>query len=289
MNQPIAIGILLFNRIDFAKSMLEQIERLQLSDNFQIYINIDCGRNDIEKSTTDQVYDLCNKYESSLKLKINYQTENKGLKFSVLSIIKWIMQSHERFIILEDDLILSSKVIEFFRKSLEKFSLDPEITQISGFSYPNLSLAPPCIYRSSRVCSWGWASWKSKFPIKFLEEPERSISWIEYVRSIKAGIDMPVLIYRQLHKHNFNSWATLFNLYQIKQSCYTIYPSRTLVACRHDDNSTHGSKNISLWQSDPFEVDIDIYKSAKIDLHVWIYLVLFYVFNKLNNIVSYVR
>lgn len=282
--QEIAIGILLFNRPDFAKSILEQIKSLKLSGKFQIYINIDRGRSDSERLITDQVYDMCKSYNSSLRPKIFYQDQNKGLKASVIDIVRRITLHHERFIILEDDLVLSPKAIGFFEKTLEKYSQDPKITQISGFSYPNLSQARPCTYIASRACSWGWASWKSKFPIEYLEDQERSISLLDYVRSIKAGIDLPVLMYKQLHKSNFNSWATLLNIYQIKKRYFTIYPSRTLISCQPDAQSTHGSENIALWQSGPFDVDIDIETSVKIGFQIWVYILLFYIYNKLIKV-----
>lgn len=90
-----------------------------------------------------------------------YRTENVGCDPSEYLAQKWMFETEEKGIILEDDDVPSQSFFTFCKELLDKYENDNRINIISGQNL--LGIAEDCPYDyffSTRGPIWGWATWK---------------------------------------------------------------------------------------------------------------------------------
>jgi GT2 family glycosyltransferase len=68
--------------------------------------------------------------------KVIEASENLGLTFSILSGISQVCEEHSRIIVLEDDLVLHPRTLDFMIQALDRYEDDPRVSHGSGFSFP---------------------------------------------------------------------------------------------------------------------------------------------------------
>ncbi len=90
-----------------------------------------------------------------------YQRENLGCVPSGFIAEKWIFETEEMGIVLEDDDVPSQSFFPFCKELLEKYKDDERIDRICGMNNTGISEHIPYSYFFSTTSSTcGWASWK---------------------------------------------------------------------------------------------------------------------------------
>ncbi len=90
-----------------------------------------------------------------------YQRENVGCDPSEFIAQKWMFQTEEMGIVLEDDDVPSQSFFPFCKELLERFRYDERINMICGMNNTGICEYTPYDYvftTSGSIC--GWASWK---------------------------------------------------------------------------------------------------------------------------------
>ena len=84
---------------------------------------------------------------------------NAGLARSVVEGVTRLCEEYGRVIVLEDDLILSPRFLEFMNAALERYAEDPRVMHVCGYQYDlNLGAATDAVFLPF-IGSWGWATW----------------------------------------------------------------------------------------------------------------------------------
>src|SRR5690606_19687019 len=101
-----------------------------------------------------------------------YQEKNYGCDPSEYISQKWMFETEEYGIILEDDDVPSQSFFPFCKEMLEKYKDDTRIGMISGMNTLG-TVDSPYSYLFARTGSiWGWATWKRNY-----DEFDASLSW----------------------------------------------------------------------------------------------------------------
>jgi hypothetical protein len=84
--------------------------------------------------------------------------DNKGLAKSIIEGVTDLCRRYGRVIVLEDDLILHSRCLDFLNSALRQYADVDEIQHVNAYRFP---LPPASAPNFSRLtCSWGWATWQ---------------------------------------------------------------------------------------------------------------------------------
>ena len=90
-----------------------------------------------------------------------YQTENKGCDPSEYIAQKWMFETEEMGIVLEDDDVPSQSFFPYCKDLLEKYKDDERINMICGMNNIGISKHLKDSYSFTNFGSiWGWASWR---------------------------------------------------------------------------------------------------------------------------------
>lgn len=98
-------------------------------------------------------------------MKVNFQKENMGCKYGVISAITWAFEHVDELIILEEDGLPDLSFFRFCRELLDKYRDDNRVFSING---PNCDRTEPfeesyCFTRSFH--GYGWATWKRAWKV----------------------------------------------------------------------------------------------------------------------------
>ncbi len=105
-----------------------------------------------------------------------YQEKNFGCDPSEYIAQKWMFETEEYGIILEDDDVPSQSFFPFCKELLEKYKDDTRIHMICGMNNNDVTECPYSYFFAETGSIWGWASWKRVIDTfdaeyKFLDDP----------------------------------------------------------------------------------------------------------------------
>jgi len=222
-----AIIIFAFSRKKSLENLLNSIKRNKDHKEFTYFFFVDGPRNDEDMTNIRGVIQVIDEFSIQNK-KIKISKQNQGLSKSIISGISEVTKTFDKFIVLEDDLVLSDFFLSFMEKSLRKFKHENNIINISGFS--NLPFAKGSdgnYYLSRRSTSWGWASWSHQWSkIDFSDKNIYTIFC--YIKLFLISPDLPIMLHNQ-KKGNVDSWAIKLIAHQAIHNVFSVTPTKSLV------------------------------------------------------------
>ena len=155
----IAVLILFFNR----PKMLEKVfEQVRLARPSRLYLFQDGARegrpDDVENVA--KCREVVNNIDWECEVHTNYQEKNLGCDPSEYVSQKWMFESEEMGIVLEDDDVPSQSFFPFCKELLEKYKDDERINMICGMNNLETYDSPYDYVFTSTETITGWASWK---------------------------------------------------------------------------------------------------------------------------------
>lgn len=253
----LAIVIVLYNRIDSAKRLLESIKRItNVIDNVDLILSID--KSDKEEEMILLTDNLTWKYG---KIYIRTFPENQGLKKHILKCGEYTTE-YDGVIILEDDLIVSPYIVQFATDALNYYGDMEEIAGISLYKHrivPGINRIFETDTNSSDVFllqyaqSWGQC-WNKRMWDDFYQ-------W--YVKNENYNFDKNDKLPEYLGKWGKNSWLKYHIAYVVENNKYFLYPNISLTT-----NCTEAGVHSRSTQNDyqvPFLINFRSFNMLGID------------------------
>lgn len=163
MDSLAPVIIFLYNRPDHSKLCLESLKTNDLIKHTELHIYIDGPKIDAkpeELQRIEEVKSLASSVNWSKKLTIHVSEVNRGLDDFLPIVMDEVFINYDRAIVLEDDLILSSKFLTYMNSALDIYADEDRVMHISGYMFPsNKKLDQTFLVQSAP--SWGWGTWKS--------------------------------------------------------------------------------------------------------------------------------
>ena len=227
----IEVVILLFNRLEHTKKILQSIINNQITE-VTAYL-------DFPKNKKDKIIQIKIKkfLESKKGIKINLveRLKSYGLAKSVVSAVnESFKKGFEGVILLEDDCILLDGAKDFFFDGLKSLKDKKEVRSLCGYNLlgkkaiidPNADLL-----LMNRFLTWGWATWNDRW-----KEYEPSLRKIVN-KTKKKGIDIQNFSHdmkllansKEYLNGSKNIWSISWILTHYLTSTYTVYPPETLI------------------------------------------------------------
>ena len=158
-----AVLFLIFNRLDTAKKVFEQIK---IAKPKQFYLASDGPRKDVN-GETEKVNEVrnyvLNNIDWDCQIHTLFRNENLGCGIAIYKAISWFFENEDDGIILEDDCVPSQSFFYFCQELLDKYKDNKRIWQISGNGYYKDKNAKASYYFSKIPQCWGWATWADRW------------------------------------------------------------------------------------------------------------------------------
>ena len=238
--------LIAFNRPEETSTVIARLREVKPRT---IYFAVDGPRIDrpSDKNLVQMTQSLQSEFDWECRVSTKFSEVNLGCGVSVSAAISWALESEERVIILEDDIVPTVSFFEYCDELLERYVDDQHVFAISGSNFVPSSMLPATeSYRFSSIpYVWGWAVWKR--------------SWEAYSFDISDWrTHLPVReLYRSLGGSILATlmWSRNFDLVAAKkidtwdyQLCYAVLRSKSRVATANvntvtnngfGDNATH--------------------------------------------------
>lgn len=168
---------------------------------------------------------------------------NLGLANSIIRGVGQVLETEDRVIVLEDDLLVSADFLEFMNDCLSFYADDATIGSIAG-SCPIRSVptADGGVFAVSRNSSHGWGSWLRVW---------KDVDWsARYARELNASLERRMAFnregndrYDRLRRQlagRIDSWSIRFGLSLFQRGLATVYPVTNRVSnIGYDDSGVH--------------------------------------------------
>lgn len=156
----IAVLLLFFARPDHFEKVFNEVKKARPSKLYLYQDGPRVGRpDDIVK--IKQCRDIAEQIDWECEVHTNYQEKNVGCDPSEYISQKWMFETEEMGIILEDDDVPSQSFFPFCKELLEKYKDDKRIYSIAGMNHLDTYQAEYSDYIfTTHQSIWGWATWK---------------------------------------------------------------------------------------------------------------------------------
>ena len=158
------IALFVYNRPEHTRRTLEALSRNPGASESRLFIFSDGSRQDATEDEDQQVLrvrTLIRERPWCGSVEIIEAPSNRGLATSIRAGVDSVLDSHDRIIVLEDDLDLSPGFLGYMNQALELYESEPRVMNVSSYlpecSYQNL--LPETFFLRYMSC-WGWATWK---------------------------------------------------------------------------------------------------------------------------------
>ncbi len=153
--KPLGIVLYSFTRTDAAMLVLESLKKQGALDLVEIWMDGDQGK----PATKEALEKAEAEFRAFGVKKITRHRGNLGFRKLIIQSLMYMVDTYERFIVLEDDCFPSSVAIEEFTRSLDAHADTPNVLTTYGHHFLIEEEIPYC----PRFQGWGWATYSDRF------------------------------------------------------------------------------------------------------------------------------
>lgn len=226
------VVIFAYNRRQRLAEMVNSLRGCTGFDESPIHIFVDGPRSPKDQPAVDAVRD----YVRGLALPnvtFTLADANRGLRQSVFAGVSEILRTHDRVIVLEDDLVLSPIALRYFNEALATYEHVPRVWSIAGYVYDAEPLRDcPRVLALPFAHPWGWATWSRAWSNFALDN--RPADADLHSRSFKTAFDMDGLYpfsaqIRNSIEGRVNSWYIHWYYTIFRNGGCSIFPPRRVL------------------------------------------------------------
>ncbi|WP_312339852.1 sugar transferase [Sphingobacterium sp.] len=270
------IVLFVYNRPEHTRKTLEALSNNTLAAESSLFIFCDGvadSASDENRKNNELVKEVIASKAWCGRVKIITSTLNKGLANSVISGVSQIIKEFGKVIVLEDDLITSTRFLEYMNTALTLYENENKVFQISGFGFnvPNIELGHNSFFLPL-TSTWGWGTWSRIWNNADFECKDYDILKLDKELADKfnfeGSYDYKKMFIQQMEQKKVSSWGIRFYWNAFKNDGLVLYPDNSLVknigwdsSGRHkDDYEVYPMKN---WNNSyfiknyPFEISLD--------------------------------
>jgi len=229
MNTLAPIVMIVFNRPDHTRRVIEALANNLLASESLLYIFSDASRGSQDESAVGQVRTIIHQVVGFKQVIPVERSHNYGCSKNVLSGVSEVLEKHDRCIIVEDDVMAYPLFLQYMNKALDVYQDDSSVFSIGAYSHP---FRIPAHYTEetfllNRSCSWGWGTWKNAWQQLDLD-PEVLHMGMKDTKIRKAfsknGEDL-----LRTYKNSPEIWDLRICFQQWKLSLNTVFPVQSMV------------------------------------------------------------
>ena len=255
MTAPVALFV--YNRLDNTRKTLESLAANTLARETDVFVFSDGGKDEKSWREVNRLRKYLQNFESPFKsFTIIARPENYYIERNVTEGVAEIFEKFGRIIVLEDDIVSSPYLLEYFNEALDMYEDDETVLHVAGFS--RIDYLDACVgsetYFTPHMEGYGcWAVWRNKWEKHFIhyESREEALSGLdeEAQSAIQYGGTFPCLKFLD---RNPIPWDICWSLAIYKAGGLCLNPAYPMVRNIGIRNGTH-FKNYAILQSFVFD------------------------------------
>ncbi len=160
---PIIIPV--YDRLEHLRDCINALLINRISAESALYIVSDAAYREDHNERIAQVRDYIRTISGFKEVKYFFRDKNLGAHESITSAIRDVLKAADRFIFLEDDIIVSSDFLQYMNDGLAYYQEDKNVFSICGFKIPFIlsKKYDNDIYFYPCNSPWGFASWRDRW------------------------------------------------------------------------------------------------------------------------------
>ena len=282
MSSPLApVALFAYKRPAHLKRAVDSLARNPLASRTTLVVFCDGPRDEAAVEGVEAVRTLARAINGFASVEVVERDRNMGLAASITDGVGRLVNEHGRAIVLEDDLVVAPRFLEFMNAALEHYRDDERVMQVSGYMYPCSLPADGGSGFLPSISCWGWATWARAW-----RHYDPTLSSWDALRADAARLrefnmdgayDYATMLKRQ-RAGDIDSWGVIWYLSVFAMRGLVLYPAASLASnTGFDGSGTHsagsvedGVGSVPLWNgSAPFRfpdvvaVDRDYYQQSR--------------------------
>ena len=170
---PIIVTV--YDRVEHFRQCIGALGLNPLAKESDLFVISDAAKQPSHAEAVRHVREFAADISGFRKVNLVLRPENWGSFRSTLEGIQRVLADHDRFIFLEDDVIVSTNFLAYMNDGLEFFADDPRFFSVCAFQFP-FRLPRQLegdVYLMPCGNSWGFAMWRRRFEEIDLEPKNR--------------------------------------------------------------------------------------------------------------------
>lgn len=228
------IVLFVFNRLDHTQRAVAALQKNELAKESELYIYSDGARNERDEELIEAVRAYCRGITGFAKVHLCERQENWGIEKSEIAALTELLKRYEACIVLEDDLEVGSRFLEYMNRALVRYRDEKKVISIAG--YTHIDAEPKAakgqeFYFSQMITSWGWATWADRWKLFDGEKLNLDILKDEAARKrfdMDGACPYTEMMRQQLEKHHI-TWDVAWYFKAFENDMLTLTPVWTLV------------------------------------------------------------
>lgn len=221
------IVIFCYNRLDNLQRTIEHLRNNLLAQESEVYIFSDGGKDAKSWKAVNKVRKYLHTIAGFKSITIVEREINYYLERNVIEGIESVLQSHDRMIVIEDDICTSPYFLTFMNEALDYYKEDKRVMHISGFT--NLDIkGKGDTYFTPHIGGWGWATWRDRWQnFTHYQTREEALSGLTKADEDAIQYNGAFPILKMLDKSPI-PWDVCWNIIVYKKGGLCLTPTHTL-------------------------------------------------------------
>ena len=228
------IALFVYNRPDHTLRTLEALCRNTGASESALHIFCDGPRFDADRASVDRVAEVVESFAWGGSMSFSRRDQNLGLADNIRTGIDEMLRSHDRVIVLEDDIVTSPGFLTFMNRGLKTYADDERVMNISGYlpTTAGRTKLPTTFFLSLMAC-WGWATWRrawrhARWDAAELLEPFRNDPNLADRFDVDATYPYTEHL-RRNRDGEIKTWAVRWGASCFLRGGLSLFPNQTLV------------------------------------------------------------
>jgi hypothetical protein len=227
---PVLIGT--YTRLDHLKKSIDALAKNTQASETDLYIASDFSASEKDRSSVDDVRSYIKTISGFRSLNLILRPLNYGSYRNYTEATEFIFQTHDRIIIMEDDIVTGVGFLEFINDGLELYGVDSNVFGVTGYMWPNIKID----IDSDTVLLPLYNGWGSAF---HRENYKKIVSGRHVAQKVvksfflflRANMVIPGIapLVFEMARGKLAAWDIDCYLYVIENKKYVLLPKKSLV------------------------------------------------------------
>ncbi|WP_316927768.1 glycosyltransferase [Pedobacter agri] len=246
MENSLIIGVFCYNRVSKLKRCIEALLKNPECANLDIIFFSDGAKDASGQKSIKEVRDYIDQLKGFKSVIKHYREYNYSTGPNFRTGLTFLSENYERFIIVEDDLIVSPNYIKYLTDALEFYKNDHTVFCVTAYVFPIKKGEyhyDSIVYK--RFCSYGWGGWANRFPNVIWDNQALEILMNTspgFKKRLNAeGADLIRMLRKQI-SGKISTWDIQMQTHVAENRLKVIYPTLSKVSnIGFDEESTNTS------------------------------------------------
>ena len=228
MNDKTVIAVFCYKRAAKLKTSMEALLKNPECSSMDIIFFCDGHKGEHDKAgvaATRAYIDSLTGFRSVIK---HFRERNVSTGPNFRTGITYLFTNYDRFIVVEDDLVVTPNYVRYLLDALEFYKNEPSVFCVTGFAFPLQKGAYTYdTVMHKRFCSYGWGSWSAK--VKRVLWDKEELSHLMHTspgfksRLNEEGLDLHRMLKKQI-SGVISTWDIQMQVHVAENRMRVVYP-----------------------------------------------------------------